>query len=165
LNLELFSSGYFVGYRVEPAGFLQASETSDAIGVIGRFIKPDPHRTIIITGFTLCAFPGVVDHSESTVSIEKRIDGAQGTGHPAKRSATEYHPDQKYRQYGQFIIEQQPDEAPQARFQDHHGNTGLQRTGRAHEFTEPGHSISEVIGNRQWKKKNKKYQKNIFPII
>ena len=85
-------AAYFKGNCVEFAGLAHTGQAGDAFKIVRRFIEFYPHRADGMAGLAIGAVFFIQPEPDHLEPVEERIEGAQRTGGPAKRTACQYAP-------------------------------------------------------------------------
>ena len=87
-----WDSAYLKGNRIKFAGLAHTDQAGDAFKIVRRFIKFYAHWADGMTGLAIGAVFFIQPEPDHLEPVEERIEGAQRTGGPAKRTACQYAP-------------------------------------------------------------------------
>ena len=82
----------FKGNRIKFAGLAHTGQAGDAFKIVRRFIEFYAHGADGMAGLAIGAVIFIQPEPDHFESVEERIEGAQRTGGPAKRTACQYAP-------------------------------------------------------------------------
>jgi hypothetical protein len=151
--------------RVEMTCLAHAGQAADTFGIIGIFIKFDPHGTHLVACLTLGTALGIMAQFYKLHSPEKGVKGPQGTGSSAEGTTDRHTPDQENGHNCQLVIKKKADSIAEFRLQNEHGYTCLKGACRTYIFTEPWLTETEFVNRKQRQQYHKKEQKKILRVF